>query len=623
MSFFDRQDQARRATRILVVYFIALLAVIVLALNVPSIWFTQMMLNEALGYRSVSFKDAALSWATSVPFFFMNGIGVGSVIFGTLLWHFRVGKDGRKVAAMVGAKLVRDTEGQPALSRLQNIVEEMSLASGTPMPLLYVSPDTSINAFVAGGSPQRTVLVVTQGALDQLSRDELQGVIGHEYSHLLNQDVIINMRLLGVVAGLFLLSDVGRLMTYSGSPRRDNSRLALVGVAFLICGAVGAFFGRLIQSAISRQREYLADASAVQFTRSSTGIANALFKISAGPGSTLKSAHASDVRHLCFADSASGFLSLTDTHPPTDHRIKAIAPDFDFVQAQAEYEATARLEKRQAETGQSEHFAESFAGLLPGMLLSELAGTVKPAHLTVAQERMGRINADLRNLARHPGEVVSLIYGAALSLLNAIERNAGLKVLEEQEDPVLIRDAITTCATIDRDELCLFDLLLISLPALRQLEEKRRLEVFDKLLTLVEIDNTVSDDEKSLLLVYSQCLEPESLAGRLPSLEKAQERILAFVAMAGNSNPGFATSSFFRGLDRLGLPDAVLTAPTFHQLFLATTVIRKQSATIRAEMLDTVAMVANDDNEVTAEEELVLRALAASFECPLPILRTK
>src|SRR5262249_2273093 len=194
----------------------------------------------------------------------------------------------------------------PDLRKLLNVVEEMSIASGVPMPEVYLMPDEKgINAFAAGTAPDNAVIGVTEGCVRHLKRDELQGVIGHEFSHILNGDMRLNMRLIGVVFGLLCIMLVGRVMLDAfirgGSPRSSSARNAnpppifLLAIGLIVIGWPGAFFGRLIQAAVSRQREFLADASAVQFTRNPLGLAGALKKIGGlAYGSRLDSAHAAE-----------------------------------------------------------------------------------------------------------------------------------------------------------------------------------------------------------------------------------------------------------------------------------------------------------------------------------------
>src|SRR5262249_45598711 len=190
---------------------------------------------------------------------------------------------GQAVALMMGGVEVPGATTDARQTRLLHVVEEMALASGVPVPPVYILDEQGINAFAAGYAPGDAVVAVSQGCLTYLTRDELQGVVAHEFSHILNGDMRLNIRLIGLIFGIIALSVIGRILMLTGGGRRSSSRgnggLMMVGMGVFALGLVGAFFGRLIMAAVSRQREYLADASAVQFTRNPDGIGGALKKI--------------------------------------------------------------------------------------------------------------------------------------------------------------------------------------------------------------------------------------------------------------------------------------------------------------------------------------------------------
>ena len=206
----------------------------------------------------------------------------------------------------------------------------MSIASGVPMPRIYVLDDEGINAFAAGHSPSDAAIAVTHGCLTTLSRDELQGVLGHEFSHLLNGDMRLNLRLMGIIFGILSLTVIGRILLFSRSgDSRGRNPMVLFGIALVVIGAIGALFARVIQAALSRQRESLADASSVQFTRNPAGLSSALQKIGA-IGSRIDSPHASEASHMFFANGISApLLGMLATHPPLADRIRAIDPGWD------------------------------------------------------------------------------------------------------------------------------------------------------------------------------------------------------------------------------------------------------------------------------------------------------
>ena len=244
---------------------------------------------------------------------------------------------GTVVAERLGGRRVFPNTIDPAERRLLNVVEEMALASGVPVPPVFLlSEEQGINAFAAGYSPSDAVVGVTRGCAEQLTRDELQGVVAHEFSHILNGDMRLNMRLIGVLHGILLMGLIGRELLRLGAFGGGGAlatkttappHLLVIGLAFMIIGFLGLFIGNLIKAAVSRQREYLADASAVQFTRNPEGIAGALKRIGAAVfGSKLATPRAAEASHMYFAE---GISSLFATHPPLNDRIARIEPQWD------------------------------------------------------------------------------------------------------------------------------------------------------------------------------------------------------------------------------------------------------------------------------------------------------
>ncbi|MFP6828296.1 MAG: M48 family metallopeptidase, partial [Gammaproteobacteria bacterium] len=287
MDFFTQQERARRATRTLVVLFLLAVALIVLAVTMV----------VAVGLRLYADPDAAQSVINDesfVAWVLDNGPLLASVaaltaLFISLASLYRtatLSRGGAQVARMLGATEVTGETQDPLRQRLLNVVEEMAIASGVPVPDIFVlEEEQGINAFAAGLTPADAAVAVTRGALEKLNRAELQGVIAHEFSHILNGDMRLNLRLMGLSFGILILALMGRWVLHSmhfTRRSRSNGGIAAaagLGLSLVIIGYIGLFFGRLIKASVSRQREMLADASAVQFTRDSSGLADALKKI--------------------------------------------------------------------------------------------------------------------------------------------------------------------------------------------------------------------------------------------------------------------------------------------------------------------------------------------------------
>lgn len=322
MNFFEHQQQARVASKRLVFLFVLAVIGVVAAINLLVGWGL-----AVAGQKPTPGLHALITLA------------VLALIGGGTAWEtMRLRSGGEAVAAMVGARAVDPGTRDLLERRLINVVEEMSLASGTPVPRVYImDEEAGINAFAAGHSVNDAVIAVTRGTLTRLSRDELQGVVAHEFSHILNGDMRLNIRLISVLFGLMMLAMAGRFMMEVARGGRDSKgagAVVMLGIALWIIGYIGVFFGRLIKAGVSRSREYLADASAVQFTRNPDGIGGALRKISwlsATPeflpvgGTAIQHPHAETLSHLFLGAARSNFASgMMATHPPLDDRIERI-----------------------------------------------------------------------------------------------------------------------------------------------------------------------------------------------------------------------------------------------------------------------------------------------------------
>lgn len=329
-DFFAAQDAARSRSRQLVALFLASVAGLIVAIYLA-------VMGLLLAGESVP----GSLWSPDV---FMWVAGLTALVVGVAslgkIASLRAG--GGSVARSVGGRLVEAATTDPAERRLVNVVEEMSIAAGVPVPEIYVlDGEDGINAFAAGFAPGDAAVAVTRGCMTKLNRDELQGVVAHEFSHILNGDMRLNIQLIGLVFGLLVLAIIGqgmmRVALQSGGGRRRGGKdgaaiivaVAAMGLILFVAGWLGVLFGRLLQSAVSRQREFLADAAAVQFTRNPDGLSGALRKIGAS-GSRVNNAHSQDVAHLFFANGLRlGWAGMFATHPPLEERIRAIDPGWD------------------------------------------------------------------------------------------------------------------------------------------------------------------------------------------------------------------------------------------------------------------------------------------------------
>src|SRR4051812_24918330 len=333
-DFFQRQSDARRNTKWLVVMFtLAVIGIVGTTMFATAIATGAM--QERNAWQGNHFARRPFPWQ---PTLFSGVAALGLIAGGSLFKIAQLSGGGTVVAERLGGRRVYPNTTDPTERRLLNVVEEMALASGVPVPAVFLlGEEMGINAFAAGHTPSDCVIGVTRGCAQQLTRDQLQGVVAHEFSHILNGDMRLDLRLMGVLYGILLMGLTGRELlrwgAYGGGrssdSRRDNGGLYLlaIGLTFMVVGFLGMLFGNLIKAAVSRQREFLADASAVQFTRNPGGIAGALKRIGAAVfGSKLISPRAAEASHMYFAE---GVTSLFATHPPLNIRIRAIDPDWD------------------------------------------------------------------------------------------------------------------------------------------------------------------------------------------------------------------------------------------------------------------------------------------------------
>lgn len=619
MNFYEHQDRARRRTGYLVVFFLLAVAIIVLAVN-------------AVALLAASTSEAApqnwQSWLGSPYWWWTTGSVMGLIGAGTGYTSLRLAAGGKALAQMVGARVLRAADDDQE-RQLRNVVEEMSIASGTPQPALYVlDNEPAINAFVAGTRPTQTVMVVTRGALDTLTRDELQGVVAHEYSHIFFEDMRVNMRLMGMLAGILLISRVGRGLMRAGGNSREKSggQAALLGFALFVIGYLGVLLGSLIQAGISRQREFLADASAVQFTRNPNGIAGALYRIGHNGGSRLQSAHAGDLGHFCFGEATrSSFAGWFATHPPLATRIEAIAPGFvppvdgvtRSVQARPVSHKTTQITARGA---------QAIAGLAPAMV-ADSAGTLGVRE-SAATTHAG-LPAALLEAARGSAPVacvyVLLISAAPLAArsaaMAAIAAHAGDAVVEQVQALLSIGADMPIAARLP--------LLNLALPALQNLRPDIRLRVRHTLAALIAADGELSLFEFAAARILDDHLRDDA-ARAVPvrhfsfaAVSSPLRLVLAVLAWAGARDTAHAQAAFQRaylpfslGATQLPARDALAAStltPALIELAGLSPLLKKNVITACADC------IIEDGRVMPAEAEL-LQAIALSMDCPLPPL---
>jgi len=628
MNFFEHQDRARRHTgRLVLLMALAVASLIALtSLALTLIWH---FYGQSESRRDTTpVLDLSLVGAVAV-------VVIGVVLFGSLYKRVQLNAGGKSVAESLGGRLINLSPQSFEEKRLLNVVEEMALASGTPVPSVYVLAEDSINAFAAGLSPQDAVIGVTEGAMNLLSREELQGVIAHEFSHIYNGDMRLNMRLIALLHGILLIGLAGHwvLRSDNSSSRRSSSsndnkselfRLA-IGLTLLVLGYAGTFFGNLIKAAVSRQREFLADASAVQFTRNPDSIGGALKKIGGhAAGSQLQAANAAEFSHLYFgAGIQSALDGLFATHPPLTERILRIEPDWDgrYPQVAGAHDAGERLV---APSSTPVHPATAaFNGAAVTQAIAAI-GDPGLAHLQVAQDTLQTLPAALIQAAHDRDGAQALVYGLLLDPVEFLQQQQ-LDLLRPHLQPALIArlDTLRTplCEVPQGQRLALIDL---AVPALKQLGKDEFAAVKRCMALLIRADDRVELLEWTLLRIVERNVEGlRSMAGkyRLEALADDVALLLSFLARAGQDDPRRAAQAFAYGCAELAfVVPAFKSDSDLKDLEAALHRLTRLLPLHKPQLLKAMARCIGHDGQVSAAEAELMRAVADILDCPMPPL---
>ena len=385
MNFFDHQDAAHRRTVMLVVLFtlavVGTIVAIYLAVRLGTVFLEE---PSRPAHGEAPYQQQPRPFFEVELFLWVMLITLAIISLGTWYKISELAAGGHVIAKALGGKLLRPDTKDIDEKRLLNVVEEMSIASGMTVPKVYLlEKEPGINAFAAGYTPDTAAIGVTAGALKHLTREELEGVIAHEYAHILSGDMRTNVRLIGILHGILVIGLIGymllRVAFYGGGGRDGRAALAMfvIGLLAVIIGFIGVFFGNIIKAAISRQREFHADATAIRLTRNPNGLAGALKKIGGvRHGGRIRSPHAELASHMYFAPGISQAASLFSTHPPLAERIRRLSAG---VEGQAAAEPVSRRAASQADGG-----AKPQAGSQGGAALQGLGGGQAVAPLAAA-----------------------------------------------------------------------------------------------------------------------------------------------------------------------------------------------------------------------------------------------
>jgi Zn-dependent protease with chaperone function len=638
MDFFEAQDRAKRNTGKLIGLY---------ALAVTGIIFSVYLVVMVLFYSQVSDFEGPVFDAlwNPVALVFVSMIVFSVIAAGTLFRVIQLRKGGSAVAEMLGGRKLDPSSSEPAENRLMNIVEEMSIASGIPVPDVYIlDNEENINAFAAGLTTQDAAVGVTRGALEQLNRDELQGVIAHEFSHIFNGDMRLNIRLIGILNGILLIHIMGmiviRSMLYSGGVRvrskRDgkgggNSTIVIVlfGVALIVIGYIGMIFGRMIQSAISRQREYLADAAAVQYTRNPDGLAGALRKIgSKKKGAEIKDGHAMEMSHLFFASSFHSALDrLYSTHPPIEKRIQAISPSLSADDSRRENRIRQKFQKDHVSGSKTETPAKTGAGghaaLTPEVILATI-GTLDSSHVSKAGKLLQEIPEKLRMSAHEPFAAEALIYALLLTGTEPFP-----EWLAEDIDSNMTAEVKKLASILEggkRDwQLPLAELAVPSLRHMSQSQYKSFRGNVEKLV--MENDNLFSFALEKMIVrqldtAFSKIKTPDVRHHHLKTLGKELSILLSALSHISDEDAESAWNSGLKPIEKVQPKDLQFLPKDQCGIDVLDKSLDELAASanpVKKFILSAMIHCVIADKQVTTGEKELLRAVSEAMDCPIPL----
>ncbi len=615
MDFFDAQAKARQRTSLLVALYALAVSGIIAAVYLVFV--------VVLSFDSEPGTPQTL-WIPEVFLWVAAGV-TGLVLCGSFFKTMQLSQGGAVVARSLGGRPVAPDTHDASERRLLNVVEEMALAAGTSVPQVFLLDDErGINAFAAGFSPRDAVIGVTRGCIEQLSRDELQGVIAHEFSHIVNGDMRLNIRLMGVLFGILMLTLVGQVLLRTayfsgggrsrGGKKQGGNPLPFIGLALIVIGYIGVFFANLIKSAISRQREFLSDASAVQYTRNPAGITGALKKIGGlSEGARVQNVHAAEASHLFFGEALSqGFIGLFATHPPLTVRIKRLDPAFN--------PAIARLMNpdggaRSTATGTAAvtGFAQHGAGSVNISAAAALIRQVPDALLDEVHSPVGA-----RAL------VYALLWSGTPDV--QVKQEKALR-LDPQAQSALDPMRHRLAAAPPESRLPLAEL---AVPALRTMSADQYNRFRKTVKALTEADSEIDLFEFTLTQMMLRHIEPAfGRASTAPVRYRSVERILpacatvlSALAVWGTQTTVAAQDCYTSGMRKLSAaaPPLDMRKASLEDVAHALKTLAEAAPAVKRKVLDACAACILADGNIALAQRELFRAIADAMDVPMPPL---
>jgi Zn-dependent protease with chaperone function len=634
VNFFQAQQNVKTSTfRLLVLFIMAILCIVLI-----TDMFVYISYEMAISDLSEEEK-LVIPKPDLFAFLMISGVVIAIIGIGSAYKSFVLSSGGgRLIAESMGARLVRPTTENLEEKRLMNVVEEMAIASGMPVPQVYILDDEHvINAFAAGLTTSDAVIGVTKGTINSLTRDELQGVIAHEYSHILNGDMALNIQLISMLHGILIIGMLGYYIFRSTrhSRSRDSAGIMMFGIGLIVIGYGGTFFGNIIKSSISRQREYLADASAVQFTRNPEGIAGALKKIGGMTDkSLLKNDNAHEMSHAYFSQGVTNLLGgITATHPPLKERIRRIDPRWngEFVQTK-----TSRIENAIKQDKKTNSRKEKVASSVTSAIIlqsvlqtMEHMGNPGEKEIEAAREIINEIPEEIHNAIHEPYGVRAIIYCLLINREEDI-RKRQLEHIQANGDRGIHDLCLKYLPAIDEiPRRCRLPLIDMGLPILRELSQNQYKKFKSNVAELVAADATLDLFEWCLQKIIFEHLDKALLMAKPPSdkyksfdsvMEECRN-LFSVIAYAGNKKQEDAEFAFNAAIKEVNLNDLEIQEKTNislskfdnsldHLLLL--------KPLLKESLLKACLASAMTDNKMTTRELELIRAIADTLNCPIP-----
>ena len=641
MDFFGQQEQARKNTTWLVILFAAAVVMIIAAVYfavVTGLYFGQFFQGQQ------PFFSVDTLWSP-VLFVWVVCISMTLVAAGSMYRTIQLRKGGgAAVAEMLGGERVPSAVDDPLLRRLLNVTEEMAIASGMPVPPVYLLQQSGINAFAAGFSHKDAIIAVTRGAIELLKRDELQGVIAHEFSHILNGDTRMKMRMMGLLFGITLISDAGILLLtsrnsvrYSAVRRERGPHPAFLVMGFMLflVGTIGAVFADMIKRAVSRQREFLADAAAVQFTRNPMGIADAL-KVIGGykEGSRIRHAAAEQASHFFFGNALKSWQQKDwwATHPPLIERIRRLDPAFRgeiqhidpiSVSARVHSEALAAFgDGMVSRGGDPERLRSSVDSVMQGI------GNPGPSHMAQARSLLKKMPDRVKVFAHDPYTASATIFALMLNV-DAKVRSVQLRALQQVADPNVYRETLDIQPELKRfDAELRLPLLELLLPALKTMSRSQYVSFRKAVSALIKSDGRVSIFEYMLHRMLMRHLKPAFSSihpthvqfHSVDELAGDCEQVLVCLISFGthpDRNQVFAQATDYLGV-KLDCPEKF--SCNLASLDAALKRLEKAAPDVKKKLISAGVHCVLADGRLATEEVELLRAIADALDTPMPPL---